>query len=419
MTHQTAIPHIRPLPAALALGFAGAALVCLLLRELGRFFAGHEPAIAAALTLLPLCLPAGAALARRLATRYDPADLLPPLLGILAVTMPTTLLALRAVRPFLAAAAGSTLSAVSILGAGTLAFAPLGLCLGGGLQALSAATARRPDHRGVRPAVMTAAAGCAGALFVVFVALPKLSPVNACLDMAIGACAAGLLCAVGVPGGRRAETWLSLLAVCFVFALPLSGLIDARSDQWGPAPTAAGTEVPPTRPAASPRNRPGPAVTGLALVLALGLVFPATRQRKIVSSPLAASAAAMAESAAILAVFFGGHSLGVLPADRQGTLLAAFMAGEALGLWLGGRLHGRAPSPRSVLAMAGPILGLAGVTACWQLTGPLPPVDALAACLAMALGAGGLGGLFRAATTVAPSPLATAAGLAALALALL
>ncbi|HCR13287.1 MAG TPA: hypothetical protein DIU49_08485, partial [Desulfovibrio sp.] len=77
-------PTGRPTPAALALGFAGAAMACLLARDLLLAFGGNTPATGLALAVFPLGLAIGLRLAPRFTTRNDPADLLAPMLGLLA-----------------------------------------------------------------------------------------------------------------------------------------------------------------------------------------------------------------------------------------------------------------------------------------------------------------------------------------------
>lgn len=414
MTQQTT-PHGRPLPAAIALGFIGTAFTGLLLRELLLLYCGQEPALGLALAVPAALLLPGAALARRRAARHDPADMLGEILGVLALVMPVTLLVLRAARPLCGIQEGAFPSILSIFAAAGLAFALLGLCLGFGLWTVFATAARHPKWSADKTTLPLALTGfaAAGALFVQFVVVPYLTPLNACLDMAIGCAAAGLLCTIGTPGGRHLETRLSLLAVCCVLALPISNLVDAKSRQWewGHAISLDFVAV------------QGPQLSQLAdgvgrhlglgaasLALALLLIFVTARRQR---TPLPAQAAAMAESASALVVLFGYQMLGGSLYTHLAVLIAAFMAGETLGFFVAPHVTRRMRQRSMALPLVGPILGLAGLAAVFWMPTPSASYAPLAPALALSLGAGGLGGLSRAAADAAPSPVATAIGLVA------
>ncbi|BAH74643.1 hypothetical protein [Solidesulfovibrio magneticus] len=225
--------HGRPLAAAAALAFAGAALVMLVGREAlaaAPLAAVAAVAAVAAATLLILAA-LGARLVRPLFSSHHPASLTAPAMGAMAVCLPTALLAERL----------TTFLAGGLAGLG-LAAGLTGLVVGAGLAVAQAAG----REAGVSPGrLLRAVAGgtVAGALFVPLIAVPKLSPLNACLDVGIGCAAVGIICASAAPHGKRSlETWLSVLALVFVLLLPLSSLIDARSSAWcdpAAAPVAA------------------------------------------------------------------------------------------------------------------------------------------------------------------------------------
>lgn len=406
MTSDTTTPSGRPAVAAVALGFAGAASACLLWRELSLFRGVPLAALGLALATLPALAAAGAALARRMAARRDPASLLGPFFAALAVALPASLLASRAAGALFHPTAVAAPSLPAMAGMALAAFLLPGVCLGFGLQTLRDATAG-PRHgwsgSQTRLAGILALAASAGALFDALVALPKLGPVNASLDLALGVCAAGIVCAAGVTDDRRAETWLSLLALGLVLTLPISGPIDARTGQWGRVLDAKADKaaVAPA-PGDAARGRMGPVAAGLAAILGAGAAIPWQRKGK---APRPEALAAMAEAAAILVLALGGLARGVVPPEGQSWLAAAFFAGEASGLFLGRR----PPWPRA--AMTGPALALAAAAAVvWPAVPPPLP-----AWLAMSLAAGAMGGLFRATSSAAPDPLATAAGFAVLA----
>ena len=153
-------------------------------------------------------------------------------MGAMAVCLPTALLAERL----------TTFLAGGLAGLG-LAAGLTGLVVGAGLAVARAAG----REAGVSPGrFLRAIAGgtVAGALFVPLIAVPKLSPLNACLDVGIGCAAVGIICAAAAPHGKRSmETWLSVLALLFVLLLPLSSLIDARSSAWCDPSAAAALPV--------------------------------------------------------------------------------------------------------------------------------------------------------------------------------
>ncbi|EHJ49178.1 hypothetical protein DFW101_3178 [Solidesulfovibrio carbinoliphilus subsp. oakridgensis] len=364
----------RPLPAALALGFAGTALTCLLLREHLLLFCGNTLAMAASLAVLPLAMAAGTVLGRRRPAGRDPADQLAPLLGFLALCLPATLALASLVRPGLARLAGTALAPLAVLGSGLVAFLPVGLCLGIGLALVADVAGRKAPAPAARLPLPLAVplAGVLGALFVQFVAIPKLSPLNACLDIGIGCAGAGLLCAAGAPGGRRLESWLSLLALLFVLLLPVSGLIDARLQAFAwQCPIDAIPATPRAAQVLARQEAPGrPSPTGLptglavAALLAGALVALGDRKRLPGLSPDAARAAAagLAEAAALVGLLllydlYAGALFVHLPA-----LAAAFLAGETLGVCRG--LGRREPSGLPAPALAPPCpAALAGAAA--------------------------------------------------------
>ncbi len=228
----------RPLPAAAAAGFAAMAFLVLFLREILALFFGNEILAGLALAVGLAGAALGAFFFPRLALGRRPAELLAPALGLTAVLMPAAILAIRLMRPWLGIHPGQTPSLAAVLAASALCCGPVCLVLGFAASACLATAGSHPKWS-ARPlaAVVAAALGAAaGGLFVQFVAIPRLSPVNACLDMALGLAAVGLFCAAGTSESRRMETWLSLLGLLCVLALPISGLLDAKSRawEWGP-----------------------------------------------------------------------------------------------------------------------------------------------------------------------------------------
>jgi len=240
--------HGRPLPVIGSVGFAGAALVVLIGRELLGAYPGHAPLVVVlAAASLGAGLFLGARLIRLLAATSDPADGMAPAMGIVAVSLPASLLLSRLGRGLAAAAHDGFFPPG--LGMALLAgLIPLGLALGAA-GALAAAAARRAEPAQPRKTLLFTAGGAVlGALFILLVAVPKLSPINACLDMGIGCAAIGILSAAAAPAGNRSyESWLSVLAIVFVLLLPLSGIFDDKTNAWcEPAGTSA-----PAAPAAS------------------------------------------------------------------------------------------------------------------------------------------------------------------------
>lgn len=339
MTKNTPQPTTsgRPLPAALALGFTGAGTLCLLLRELLLAYCGNEAALGAALAVLPLAMALGATFPRRFFPGRDAADLLGPALGFLGVSLPLSLLLPRLFRPGTILDAGIALSPLAVGCAAVGAFLPLGLGLGYGL-ALAGAVGDRLEDRAKASRLPIALAGAAtvGALFVQFVAIPKLIPLNASLDMGLACCVAGLLCAVSAPSGRKAETGLSLLALAFVLSLPLSGIVEEQLAAWQwQCPVEA---VPAIPSAAGSIMGAGP--WGLSTALAFAALCVAVVGATSSRNPLPVLpgdtprrlAAGMAESGAffaLLLVYQGvtGNLFPHLPA-----LAAAWMSGETLAV---------------------------------------------------------------------------------------
>lgn len=311
----------------------------------------------AALTVLPLAIAAGARLTRRFEDRHDPADLLAPLLGLLAVTLPATLLLLRTVRPALAMGNDNALSLVAIVGSGLFAFTPLGLCLGLGLTWVAAVAARKGHAKA--PAlplpVALAAAGTLGAIFVQFVAIPKLTPLNACLDMGIGCSVAGLLCAAGAPGGRRMETWLSLLALAFVLLLPVSGLIDMKLQafEWQ-CPITAIPVSPDDSRAVLAHGPDGGRQSAIILLRALALATLLTGTAAVLGrlgrlpgldrDAGRAAAAGMAEATTLVGILFAYQTYVGSLYTHLATLAAAFLAGQGLALYHHLRREDQAPA---------------------------------------------------------------------------
>jgi len=222
--------HGRPRAAAAALAFAGAALVLLVGRE-ALAVAPLAVVIAVAAAALLGLAALGARLIRPRLASDSPATLTAPAMGAMAVCLPVALLSERLVSSLAGGLAGLGLS-VGLTG----------LVIGAGLAVARAAGTEAGETSG-RFLWTLAGGAMAGALFVTFVAVPKLSPLNACLDGGIGCAAVGIICASAAPHGKRSmETWLSVLALVFVLMLPLSSLIDARSSAWcdpAAAPVAA------------------------------------------------------------------------------------------------------------------------------------------------------------------------------------
>lgn len=337
-------PSGRPLPAAVALGFAGAALSCLLLRELLLLACGDLAALGAALALLPLSVAAGAGLCRRLGRDRDPADLLAPLLGVLAVSLPLALVLLRGTRAVAAPAVGTAVSWLAVLVPGLAAFLPFGLCLGLGLSLVAALTGRAPAKVATRLPLALAGAGCLGALFVQFVAIPKLSPMNACLDLGLGCVVAGLVCAAGAPGGRGMETRLSLLALAFVLPLPVSGLIDAHLEAlaWSCPVADIPTSLEQARLLAPQVRSLPPSLPALAMALAATtlLAVATTLQGGAKRRPgpalsrdaARAAAAGMAAAAVLVGMFFAYELFAQALYRNLPALAAVFLAGWTLFL---------------------------------------------------------------------------------------
>lgn len=246
--------HGRPLPVLGAISFAGAALLTLIGRELTGAYPEHTvTVIVLALVCLGLGLFLGTRLVRWLPSGSTPADRLAPALGLVAVGLPVALVLSRLERGLVSPASGTFLPPGLVAGL-TAGLLPLGMALGAAaILAAAAARACEPGHP--RKTLLFLAGGAVlGALFVPLVAVPKLSPINACLDIAIGCTAVGLLSAAAAPAdNRKYETWLSLLAIAFVLLLPLSGIFDDKTSAWCPptaAPAASTAPVAPTTPTA-------------------------------------------------------------------------------------------------------------------------------------------------------------------------
>ncbi len=351
-------PTGRPTPAALALGFGVAALACLLARELLLSFCGDEPALAAALAVLPLAMAGGERLARRVGAAIHPADLLAPALGLLALTLPLSLLALRAARPFLAPA-GTAVAAgpALIVGSALAAFLPLGLAAGAVLALTAAADARLARPPRLPLPVVVAAGAALGALFVQLVAIPKLSPINAALDAAIGCCAAGVLCAAGAPDGRRMETWLSLLAFLLLVPLPLSGIVDERLAAFA---WSCPVEAVPAAPAGS---APALAAGLVAVLWSVGPVLVAGLALRAWAGRQGADAAdrlrlaeGMCDAGLLVGLCFAYRAVGGDLYGRLSALVAAYAAGQALALYLPWRRENR---PSALTASPALLLGYA------------------------------------------------------------
>ncbi len=359
-------PSGRPLPAAVALGFAGAALSCLLLRELLLSACGDLAALGAALALLPLSVAAGAGLCRRL--DRDPADLLAPLLGVLAVSLPLALVLLRGTRAVAAPAVGTAVSWLAVLVPGLAAFLPFGLCLGLGLSLVAALAGRAPAKVASRLPLALAGAGCLGALFVQFVAIPKLSPMNACLDLGLGCVVAGLICAAGAPGGRGMETRLSLLALAFVLPLPVSGLIDAHLQAlaWHCPVADVPASLEQARLLAPQARSLPPSLPALAMalaataLLAVATVFLGSARRPpglpLSRDAARAAAAGMAAAAVLVGLFFAYDLFAQALSRHLPAVAAVFLAGWALVLFPRQGRAPRFPTPCPP-ALAGAALG--------------------------------------------------------------
>lgn len=358
-------PTGRPGPAALALGFAGAGALCLLLRDLLLAFCGNEAALCAATSLLPLAMLGGVALCRRFLPGREPADLLAPTLGLLALCLPLALAGVRLVHPLLAPGLDPAdgVSVPLTLGCGLAAFALLGLCLGAvaWLTARTAARRQVPGDRRLR--AFLAVGACLGGLFVQFVAIPKLTPVNASLDLAIACCVAGVLCASGAPGGRGLETWLSLLAIGFVLLLPLSGLLDARlaAFSWQ-CPVDAAPAIPAGRgllPAIGPMLLLR--TFGPTFLLALWLVWDGRRRgAETGRTDRGGLGAGMIEAALPFCLLFGFAAVGGDLFARLAALLAAYAGGQALVLFRTASRQGSGlDAVVSPAHLTGAVLGLA------------------------------------------------------------
>lgn len=210
------VPHPgRLLAATLATGLAAGAFCRLVPAESALLPAGT--AAVAAWSLAGFFL-MGTFVARRLANGPQPAARLVPLLGIVGAALPVSLLALR--------------FAVPVTGpfAAVPGLAPAGLALGLAVATCLAARKGHPrwNGRGASLALILVGTAGLGALAARIV-LTRVSPVNLALDLTLGCAAMGIVCAAGTGQQRRHETWLSLLALAAILALPLSGLIDARS----------------------------------------------------------------------------------------------------------------------------------------------------------------------------------------------
>ncbi|UJX41461.1 hypothetical protein K9F62_01805 [Desulfovibrio sp. JY] len=364
MTSQT-LHTGRPLPAALALGFAGAGATCLLLRELLLAYCGNEAAMGAALALLPLAIAAGATLPRRLWPESDPANLLGPALGFFAISLPVSLLLPRLARPGMIVGDAAALSPLAVAGSALGAFIPLGLCLGLVWTLTGAVGCRQEGKKGARLPAALASAAALGALFVQFVAIPKLTPLNASLDMGLACCVAGILCAAGSPGGRAPETWLSVMALGFVLLLPMSGLIELRLAAWQwrcpvtavPAvPAAIGTVLGGGARALST------ALTYLALCIAVLAALAGRASLPGLRGDESRNlAAGMAEAGVFLGLLLAYQGMTGNLFPHLPALAAAWLGGDALALYPG-REAGRSLVP-STPALCGAALGLALLSA--------------------------------------------------------
>lgn len=169
-------------------------------------------------------------------------------LGLAGLVMPLAVLAARAGEPF-----------------GPARLAPAGVSLAGywltgvlyGLAIVSALSGalRHPRLR-ARPLLLGGLmilAGLAGVAFTRFVAGPRLSALNIALDLTLACAAVGIACAAGTPAAsRRQETWLSVLALVAILALPLSGVLDERSRQWADPAAPPADQVRPAVPSPPP-----------------------------------------------------------------------------------------------------------------------------------------------------------------------
>lgn len=230
----------RPLPAAGAMAFAGAALSVLLGRELLPSTAGgHISWLFFATTCVVTALAVGWRMAPALAAKRDPAGLLAPCLGLLAICLPSGLLLSRLGRSLVDTLGQGLFQAGTAVGIAA-SMLPLGLVVGVGLALARAAAHQAEPPQTRRLPLFIASGAVLGALFIILVAVPKLSPLNTCLDMGIGCVAIGILSAAAAPqDNRNLETWLSLLAVVFVLLLPLSGLLDDKTSAWCTPPAVS------------------------------------------------------------------------------------------------------------------------------------------------------------------------------------
>lgn len=338
------LPTGRPTPAGLALGFCGAAMVCLLARELLLSFCSEEAAMGAALAVLPLAMAAGQRLSQRGDAHGHPADRLAPFLGLLALAMPLTILLLRAVRPFLAPGGALGAPGVSlVVGSALAAFLPLGLILGAGLAVTAQATGRMTQPLHLPLPVSLAVGAALGAIFVQFVAVPKLLPINAALDLGIGCCAAGVLCAAGAPDGRRMETWLSLLAFAFVLALPLSGIIDALLAGWAWSCPADAAPSGPLNLASILSAGLPPVLGAVGPVLLAGIIL--LWRSGTMAEPSRAAygpfGRGLVDASLLAGLLFAFKAIGGDLFGRLSLLIAVYAAGQALALYLPFRREGR------------------------------------------------------------------------------
>jgi hypothetical protein len=232
----------RPLAATLATGLAGGAFCRLVLAESALLPAGT--AAVAGWSLVGFFL-IGTFVARRFAHGQQPAARLVPLLGVVGAALPISLLALR--------------FAVPVTGpfAAVPGLAPAGLALGLAVTTCLAASQGHPRWNGRAASLALILVGTAGlGALAARIVLTRVSPVNLALDLTLGCAAMGIVCAAGTSQQRRHETWLSLLALAAILALPLSGLIDARSTpQPGDAPRQV---APPSAPRPSLFSVPAP-----------------------------------------------------------------------------------------------------------------------------------------------------------------
>jgi hypothetical protein len=208
----------RPLAGALATGVAAGAYASLLFGELAHPLIATRTAAAVGLIAFFLL---GTLFSRRLLPGREPAAVLVPLLGLLGAALPVSLLALRLGLHFLGPWAGE------------LGLAPAGLAAGLVCATCLAAGRAHPRWSGrpaALPLLMVGAAIC-GLAFARVVST-RLSTLNFALDLTMACAAMGIVCAAGTSTGRRHETWLSLLAVAAILILPLSSIVDQRTQPW-------------------------------------------------------------------------------------------------------------------------------------------------------------------------------------------